>query len=415
MPFRKKPAAPLAAVLAGLLLTSCGNSAAVQIKAAAYEPPEVMPSVSEEFTSGVQNFTVSTAAHILPDTDPQNGSVYSPASLYLALAMTAGLTAGQTQSEMLTVLGVDSAETLLSDSAIWYASLLHEGDQGTLSLPNSVWMRADFPFHQEAVDLLSQKYNASVYQADFLDASLPKAIAEWIREATGGLLGKDAGDFEPDPDTVMLLYSTLYYKGAWSKEFNTGQTVSDTFTLSDGSTVNAMYMNQTLTASYWEGEGFTAVSIPLRDGARMRLILPDEGISAQSFASDPENLRAAFFPENTETAQVELHLPKFDLSDQSDDLPGLLSELGMPTAFTNAADFSPLSDESLFLSNIRQQATLSIDEKGCVGAAFTEVSVDTSAAMIDKEVEMDFNRPFLYLLEYAGTPLFTGIVANPAN
>ena len=116
-------------------------------------------------------------------------------------------------------------------------------------------------------------------------------------------------------------------------------------------------------------------------------------------------------------AQVDFRVPQFDYGVSLDELARPLRTLGVTDAFDGAlAEFSPLSEEPLFLSSVRQDAAISIDEEGCVGAAYTAVSMNTGAAMPPEEnFTLDLNRPFLFAVMEGETVLFVGIVENPAE
>ena len=81
---------------------------------------------------------------------------------------------------------------------------------------------------------------------------------------------------------------------------------------------------------------------------------------------------------------------------------------------------TPLIDNpalSLYISDIRQETTLTIDEEGCEGAAYTKVEYSTSGAeyIPPRQVELNLNRPFLFAVRAHGGVLFVGIVENPAS
>lgn len=404
--------------LAGILLSSCGGTSRSSAKIPAGSGQKVSAAEvelpSEYFIQSLTAFTVDTAAAVLPEGSDSTNRLYSPSSLYLALAMLADTANGDTQAQILDLLGAEDVEELRMEASNWYRSLCHEGSDNTLAVAGSLWLNEEIPFRQEPLDRLADSYGAYAYQTDFSSASLPKEIAAWVREATHGLLG-DAADFQPEKDSALFLFSTLYFKGAWSNPFSKELTKEADFTRADGSTVTVEFMEQKAQSGYVDGENFAASFLPMQNGATMVLVLPDEGVSPAEVAADPEALTAAFFPEETEYGKVNFRVPKFDYSVSLEDLPEVLQTLGMTDAFDDVlADFSPLSEYPLFVSNIRQEATLSIDEEGCEGAAYTEVSMNTSAAMPpEQEFTLNLDRPFLYAVQYRDTILFTGIVNDP--
>jgi serpin B len=93
----------------------------------------------------------------------------------------------------------------------------------------------------------------------------------------------------------------------------------------------------------------------------------------------------------------------------------VLSQLGMGVAFTDQADFTPLSPKACCLAFVQQAATLRVGEKGTVAAAAAGVGVYPTAGVLAPH-QIVFNRPFLMLISAASTgePLFLAKVADPA-
>lgn len=405
-------------VLAVCMLSSCGMAAAREIPVSSEIAEETSFQWTEEeeetFLRGLTEFTSKTASEIL--VNGEGNRLYSPASLYLAMAMTAECAAGDTEAQILELLGAEDLDAFRDSAAAWQQNLSQENKEGTVAIANSVWLRDDFSYFSEPIDRLGNFYDAQTFEADFKDSQLPNDIGSWIQKATHGLLGKDTTDFQPEADTQLFLFSTLYLKSAWSDPFSKQKNSEAPFYKADGSNDSVAYMNQTVGGSYWEGENFTAGSRSLQNGASMRFILPKEGFSPEELAADSTQLQSALFPEETEYAQITWQVPKFSVQDSLEDIPKNLENLGLTLPFDRyQADFSALSQEPLFLSEIIQKTTLTIDEEGCEGAAYTQVSADNTAAMRPKEVELNLNRPFLFAVVYQDTILFAGIINDPAE
>jgi serpin B len=98
------------------------------------------------------------------------------------------------------------------------------------------------------------------------------------------------------------------------------------------------------------------------------------------------------------------------------ELGPVLAALGMPTAFTDAADFSGItSQESLRISAVVHQANIDVDEKGTEAAAATAVVMRATAAPASV-VTLTADRPFLFALRdtETGAVLFLGRIADPS-
>ncbi|ODU24294.1 MAG: hypothetical protein ABS95_02010 [Verrucomicrobia bacterium SCN 57-15] len=108
-------------------------------------------------------------------------------------------------------------------------------------------------------------------------------------------------------------------------------------------------------------------------------------------------------------------IPKFKI-EYGVELKGTLQALGMKHAFDNKADFSGISSEPLFISAVRQQTFVEVNEEGTEAAAATAMPLESALEMNPpKPFTLIVDRPFLFLIEdkETRTILFTGMVYNP--
>lgn len=168
-------------------------------------------------------------------------------------------------------------------------------------------------------------------------------------------------------------------------------------------------MHITDDGSYRRGDGYTASYRRLRLGT-MTFVLPDEGVTPESLLQ-----REGFLTDLSgeySAAKVVWSVPKFDVK-SSTELNEVLQALGVTDAFDmTEADFTPLTDNGAFLSSAMQAARVKIDEEGVEAAAYTELVCADSAMMeVPPTVEMDLDRPFLFVIfDYNNIPLFVGTV-----
>ena len=72
------------------------------------------------------------------------------------------------------------------------------------------------------------------------------------------------------------------------------------------------------------------------------------------------------------------------------------------------------SGENVFVSDIKQNSHIELDENGVTASAFTEIGY-VGAALPDGRAEMVLDRPFLYaIVNENGVVIFVGICDNPA-
>ncbi len=377
--------------------------------------------ISDGTRYAVNEFSYKTAAAILKDTG--ESGCFSPLSLYQTLAILASGAEGQTCSELLDLLGQSDLETLEEEAGKLYRVNYADNEINRLQIANSLWLDDEtedgmpIAYHQDWVLSAAADYYADVYAADFSSEDTQKTLWEWIDTHTGGVFRYSSKDVNLSDDTVMAVVNTLWYKTQWSDQFREENTASDTFTEENGGTVACDFMHRTEgTGVAIETAEYTKSYLQLNRGS-MIFVLPKEGISLDSLLTE-EKLREIFENGNYNSAEVRWSVPKFE-TNSTFELADTLKALGMASAFEeNAADFSRISDTPLYLSRVQQGTRISVNEDGVEAAAYTDAEAEANVGEgIAEEVpvvEMNLNRPFLYLITANdGSTLFLGTVRMP--
>ena len=366
--------------------------------------------LDQESAAPVLTFADRTAEAIFTNSENR---VYSPISLYAALAMLTEVTDGDTRQQVMDLLAADDAETLRQQIKDLWIGVYTDDDQSVCRLANGAFLRENADVKQEAVDALVDWYYASTYRVPMGTEEADKAIAGWLNQNTGGLLSEETGNIRTDGNDLLRLYNTIYYKSGWQDAFNSSQTKQDTFTAADGAAQTVDFMHRTESGGYRKGDGYTAAPRSLNYG-RMVFVLPDEGVTPESLLQRQGFL--AGLTGDYSAAELVWSVPKFDVK-SSTELNGVLQALGVTDAFDMAeADFTPLTDNGAFLSSAMQAARVKIDEEGVEAAAYTEIVCADSAMMeVPPTVEMDLDRPFLFVIfDNSNVPLFVGTVNTMA-
>ena len=357
----------------------------------------------------VRRFADRSAAEIFTGSE---NTVYSPISLYVALGMLTELTDGQTRQQVMDLLDAADGEALRQQIRKLWMSVYQDGDV-VCRLANAAFLRENADVKQTAVDTLAQWYYASSYRLPMGTAEADEAIASWLNQQTGGLLSEAAGEIRTEPENLLRLYNTIYYKAGWREPFESSQTETDTFTAADGGKQQADFLHKRDEGSYRKGEGYTAAPMALRYG-QMVFVLPEEGVTPESLLQ-----RQGFLSElagDYDRAERVWSVPKFDVK-STVDLKGALQALGVTDAFDEVkADLTPLTDDDAVVTSVMQAARVKIDEEGVEAAAYTEIVADNTAAIEPPPVvEMDLDRPFLFVIfDGNHVPLFVGTVQTVA-
>lgn len=435
-------AAALAVVILAGILLNPGGSPAYAVAEASYPEMARYPSGFDRFSdsaysewredvlaqrrelgdvSDLQEFFTRSSQTFLTG-DVGENRAYSPLNVYIALAMLARITGGESREQILDLTGSDSTESLLSRAGdVWNSNYRDDGALTSI-LASSLWLNEDVSFYRDAVDDLARELYASTYRGEMGSDGFNKALQSWLNEQTGGLLKEQAESIELDSETILALTSTVYFNAKWHSKFSKEATEPGVFH-SPGGDTQTEYMFQRSLGTYFWGEHFAAVSQDFETGGRMWFLLPDEGVTPEELLSDGEATEFLFSSdsqkyerENQKYLFVNKTVPKFDVSSQYD-LKGGLQELGVTDVFDPwRSDFTPMTDEPVFISKAEHAVRVVIDEDGCTAAAFTVLQGYGAAAPPDGEVDFVLDRPFIFCVTGdSGLPLFVGIVNNPSG
>ncbi len=348
----------------------------------------------------------------------------SPANVYIALSMLAETTAGDSQKQILDFLGTESVEDQRALTKRLWNALYNDDGTYQCRLANSLWLRDDTDYEQEALRTLAEDYYASSFAGKMGGDKLNDALRDWMDRQTGGLLTDQINGISLEPETALALVSTAYFADRWEAKFVPEYTDKMTFHGESGD-YQRDFMHKTYTGTYFWSDRFAGVTLSFESGGHMRFLLPDEGVSIEEVLSDP--MAVAFltegdpwdtFEDSCRTMMITMSLPKFDVTSDLK-LIDALKSLGVTDVFDpNLADFSPVLKDSrlmgnpLYVSQLLHGARVKVDEEGCEAAAYTLMAMAGAAAPADdvEFIEIDLDRPFLYSLMSDGVPLFAGAV-----
>jgi serpin B len=215
----------------------------------------------------------------------------------------------------------------------------------------------------------------------------------------------------------MFLMNALYFKGDWSYQFDESATEERTFH-PDGSTpVNVSTMNSEVGAKVVYGNNYKAVEMPYgRTNFTMVVIVPTETLATfyPSFTSGEWNSITSEFDGADEYGKVIVYMPKFKFSYEKY-LNDQLMAMGMVDAFIPfQANLSGISDQSIYVSFVKQNTFVEVDEVGTEAAAVTTIGVNlTSFPPQPTQFVIDKSFVFAIRERTTNTLLFIGQVMKP--
>ena len=360
------------------------------------------------------------------ETRESENVIISPLSLSMALSMLMNGADTETLEQMKAGLGFKdwTDEEINRYNQLMINTLPRLDTFTKLTLANSLWIRNDFPVKEGFIDSNKLYFMAQVQNVDFHDAATADLINKWAADHTNNLI-KQVVDQDLIYDCAMLLANALYFKGIWEDKFDKEMTIKDEkFTTSNNKTEQVDMMVKNAQMKYGIYQKSQLVELDYKGGAYcMDLLLPPAGMDVQTLlkmmqAGDIMKFEENFWPEYEyettkwrELQDVNLYMPKFTVRYEKK-LNDDLKALGMTDMFSGMADFSRLSDIPTYVSFVKQNTYLSVDEEGTEAAAVTVIGTKEYAAM-PTEVRLD--RPFVLLIreKQYGTILFAAVIGNP--
>lgn len=348
---------------------------------------------------------------------PAQDVFISPFSISSVLQMLSNGAHGRTEQELRQILGTLSLNAVEVNAAYRAASQgLSSQTNSILNIANALWYRTDAPLNPEFAQVNRTYYGAELSSLDFSSPSSASLINAWADRATRGKIPQIVSP-PIAPNTAMILASAIYFKGTWEHQFDPKQTHDRAFHLMDGTQAPVPMMLETRNWSYRQGDGYQAIQMPYAGGnLAMQLLLPETNSTVQVLLAriDPQFWQSEILT-GMHDQRGTLLLPKFTLRYEAD-LKTPLTALGLTSVFGPSADFSGISSRSLFVSQIKHQAFVDVNEQGTEAAAVTTGVVALTAFRNQPPpFEMIVDRPFIFAISDVSSRsvLFLGVVYKP--
>ena len=377
-----------------------------------------LPAADSRIASSMNAFTTETYRQVAHG---DANLVLSPYNIATALSMALAGARGQTAREIESVLQVHSDASYDAALAALAAELGKAGNSGENQLltANGLWVQKGLALRPAFEKTLTEHYGAAPRLVDFMGHAedVRAQINRWTEEQTKEKI-KDL--FPPgslEADTRLALTSAIYFYGAWQSPFETSRTQPAPFTPLGGKAVETRFMNQTAHFGYAETPAAQVLEMTYRGtGFAFDVLLPKAaaGLPDLEKSLTAENLTG--WLGSLTSRNVQVSLPKFRAESEFS-LARTLSQMGMASAFTDAADFSGIRAEGkLAISQVVHKAFVDVAERGTEAAAATGMAIRVAAArMPERPVVFRADHPFLFLIRdtKSGTVLFIGRLMTP--
>lgn len=314
----------------------------------------------------------------------------SPMSLNQALGMVQNGASGKTAKELNNYLGMSASEYNK------YSKKFNSNLAKELKVANSVWLtdNKSYVLSDKFSKTLKDNYKVSCQRVAFGTDAGTKKINTWVKKKTGGMIPKMFDS--TSSSTRLTLINAIYFESEWLSNFEKNDTYKGTFNgLTDKSNnVDFMYGE---TNYYLENSKALGVVKPYKNQRfEFIAILPKKSGDFKLSNLDIESLM-----KGKKMKSVHYNLPKFEVESTLSLKDVLSKDFGVKLAFTDDAEFSKLlsSGQPLKIDKVSQKVKIKVDENGTKAAAATSVEMtDCAIALQDKFKQIDFNRPFAFVI-----------------
>ncbi len=404
------------------LLPVLSGSVAVAAQTHAAKPTTAPAPTPNEITAvkGSNAFAVDLYKQLRS----QPGNLFfSPESISMTFALAYAGAQGETAKEMAGVFHFSLPPAQLHPALgnLFTGLNAHHKDY-ELDLADALWAQKGTNFLPAYLNLIQSNYGSVFQPVDFKTSpdGVRTTINQWVGKQTNQKIKDLIGPGVLNPTTRLVLTNAIYFKGTWSDPFKKEATEQDQFHISSTQFVMAPLMHRLGGYDYYDGGTFQVLELPYAGGnVAMIVFLPKdvEGLAAfeKSFtAAAAAGWIAKLAPQDN----VAVTLPRFTTTQQLE-LSGALSAMGMPKAFSNAADFSGIDGKPDFtISAAIHKAFIDVDEQGTEAAAATSIVMTATAMRYEPPpIEFRADHPFVFLLldKRTGSILFLGRVADPTK
>ena len=363
------------------------------------------------------SFVRSSAENLITKEDGQN-KLYSPFSLWMALHLLSDVTSHSTHDQIISGLAVASQSDFDRLTEVLWQSQYLDGEENTCLPGSLLCLDESVTLLPEAAGTLAEADHAAVLQGSMMDEERTDALRAWLNQQTSDLLSGPVSDIGLDDGQRAALFTTLYFRSLWWREFYQSNNELRVFHMPTGD-IEREFMRERKNDTIYLGEQFSAYIKDLSDSRTVAFLLPKANVSPETMLRSEEVYRFLsdkYSWEEERQGLVYFSMPKLDCSFEVS-MTDYLKSIGVTDVFDpNIADFSGAfaAQGELCLASVEQWVRVLMDEKGVSAAAITRMPLAGSGRPSPEIIEFTLDRPFAFaILGPKNVPLFLGVVNMP--
>ena len=347
---------------------------------------------------------------------------YSPASLLIALAMTCFGARGKTAEELANVLHLVPDSSSGSNMKKFLSSLNSSSDNNTkLLTANKLFIEKSLEILKSYRAGMQEFYESEITSVDYKQRTeeVREEINNWVEQKTNDKIKGLIPLGMLSSDTRLVLVNAIYFKGLWLQPFLKEDTSPGTFFVAANQTIQVQMMRQEAHFKFLESKGLGCQILELPYiGSKMSMViflpLETDGLGSLEGKITYDNFEKSLSTlDSSRPEEIEVFLPKFKLTQQFS-LNDVLSKMGASEMFiAGKADFSGITADSLYVSQVVHKAFIEVNEEGTEAAAATGIGVNA----LSLTPMFNADHPFLFFIRHrdTGAILFMGRLLKPSE
>jgi len=380
-------------------------------------------SMENSFLSGNTAFSLDLYQQ-LPGRE--SNMIFSPYSIFSALAVCGEGARGKTQQEIAKVLHLPVNPQILHPAIIRLRTALQDlekkGDV-LFTAADSLWVQKGYRLSTEYQERIKKVYGLAATPVDFLASPLEtcREINRWVEAQTRSKITDIIQPGNISPATRLVVVDAIYFKGGWLHPFDKISTRNLPFYPSAIQSIDVPTMKQVQRFNYGDFPELQVLEMPYRGKElSMIILLPWERNGLKELENIFNDKSLQQWTQGLTEEQVTVFLPRFKQT-CGFDLKKTLQILGIQDAFDGKnADFSGMDGNSsgkggLYLEQILHKAFIEVNEEGTEAAAATAGLVAIGFTPPQAPKIFRANHPFIFLIRHnpSSIILFMGRVTHP--
>jgi len=378
------------------LLTACSDdSDSTDMREIQLTPDE------SGIVAGQQEFAFELFNEAKGTSDNDKNTLMSPLSAHYAMSMLANLMEGRSQSDVCEYMHIQSSQIdgLNTLNRRLLKDLPRVDSKVKIKFANSLWTTRSATYTDDFVSIIRNYYDGETFNVDF-SADGSDKLNQWVSKNTDGMIS----NMNIPKGTDLALADCIKFHGKWALPFNEKSTTTKAFK-------NAAGINQFVPTMCGgemrcaHAEGFTAAKLWYGNKAfSMTILLPDDenaslsdiSLTVDKWNKIKQSLDKRFF-------WSIIYMPKFKV-ETACDLLDYLKAMKDTEAFSNTPNLAgTISAEPLALKFMLHNTAIEIDESSSTASSSTVGGFISTDPGPSDPMEIEFNRPFFYVIDEAST------------